>query len=131
MDAVAPHQGDLVLVKTRHSFFAYTELEPQLRNLGVHRLVVAGVTPNIGPARHSGPEALRGPQLIAEAPRVVPTGVRVISSGPLPRYMRLSYFRAFGSPSDAATGELACSCICTSTAATIFLSDRRPKAVRR
>lgn len=47
MDAVAPQQGDLVLTKTRHSFFAYTELEPLLRNLGVHRLVVAGLQTNV------------------------------------------------------------------------------------
>lgn len=47
LDAVTPQQGDLVLFKTRHSFFAYTELEPLLRNLGVHRLVVAGLQTNV------------------------------------------------------------------------------------
>lgn len=47
MDAVAPESGDLVLDKTRHSFFAYTELEPVLRNLGADRLIVCGLQTNV------------------------------------------------------------------------------------
>ncbi|WP_067834635.1 cysteine hydrolase family protein [Nocardia lijiangensis] len=47
MDAVAPQPGDLVLDKTRHSFFAYTELDPILRTLGVARLIVAGLQTNV------------------------------------------------------------------------------------
>jgi ureidoacrylate peracid hydrolase len=47
MDAVAPQAGDLVLDKTRPSFFEYTELEPLLRNLAVNRLIVAGLQTNV------------------------------------------------------------------------------------
>src|SRR5213080_3970268 len=47
MDAVAPQQGDVVLDKTRASFFDYTELDPLLHNLGVQRLVVAGLQTNV------------------------------------------------------------------------------------
>ncbi|WP_024804304.1 cysteine hydrolase family protein [Nocardia sp. BMG51109] len=47
MDAVAPRPGDLVLDKTRHSFFAYTELDPVLRSLGAQRLLVAGLQTNV------------------------------------------------------------------------------------
>lgn len=47
MDAVAPAPADLVLDKTRHSFFAYTELEPVLRALGVDRLIVCGLQTNV------------------------------------------------------------------------------------
>lgn len=47
MDAVAPHSGDVVLAKTRHSFFAWTELAPVLRSLDVRRLIVAGLQTNV------------------------------------------------------------------------------------
>ncbi|CAN5258694.1 pyrimidine utilization protein B [soil metagenome] len=47
MDAVAPQPGDIVLEKTRPSFFEYTELEPLLGNLGVRRLIVAGLQTNV------------------------------------------------------------------------------------
>ncbi len=47
MDAIAPHPGDIVLEKTRHSFFTYTELDPVLRTLGVQRLLVAGLQTNV------------------------------------------------------------------------------------
>lgn len=47
MDAVAPEPGDIVLAKTRHSFFAYTELDPILRSLGVQRVIVAGLQTNV------------------------------------------------------------------------------------
>ncbi|MFI2228911.1 cysteine hydrolase family protein [Nocardia testacea] len=47
MDAVAPEPGEPVLDKTRHSFFAYTELEPVLRTLGVDRLIVCGLQTNV------------------------------------------------------------------------------------
>ncbi|MBB5917747.1 ureidoacrylate peracid hydrolase [Nocardia transvalensis] len=47
MDAVAPQPGDIVLDKTRHSFFAYTELGPVLKSLGAHRLLVAGLQTNV------------------------------------------------------------------------------------
>ncbi|WP_306363920.1 cysteine hydrolase family protein [Nocardia sp. CC227C] len=39
--------GDLVLEKTRNSFFVYTELDPILGNLGVRRLLVAGLQTNV------------------------------------------------------------------------------------
>ncbi|MFB8003295.1 cysteine hydrolase family protein [Nocardia sp. NPDC056000] len=47
MDLVAPAPGELVLDKTRHSFFTYTELDPILRSLGVQRLLVAGLQTNV------------------------------------------------------------------------------------
>ncbi|WP_280422742.1 cysteine hydrolase family protein [Nocardia carnea] len=47
MDAVAPEPGELVLDKTRHSFFAYTELDPILRSLGAERLLVCGLQTNV------------------------------------------------------------------------------------
>ena len=47
MDALAPQPGDFVLEKTRPSFFEYTELEPLLGNLGVRRLIVAGLQTNV------------------------------------------------------------------------------------
>jgi ureidoacrylate peracid hydrolase len=47
MDAIAPAPGDLVLEKTRHSFFAYTELDPVLRSLDIQRLLVAGLQTNV------------------------------------------------------------------------------------
>jgi ureidoacrylate peracid hydrolase len=47
MDAVAPEPSDLVLDKTRHSFFAHTELEPVLRDLGADRLIVCGLQTNV------------------------------------------------------------------------------------
>jgi ureidoacrylate peracid hydrolase len=47
MDAVAPEPGDLVLDKSRSSFFEYTELEPVLHNLGITRLLVAGLQTNV------------------------------------------------------------------------------------
>ncbi|MFI1919307.1 cysteine hydrolase family protein [Nocardia sp. NPDC020380] len=47
LDAVAPRPGDLVLEKTRHNFFAYTELGPILRSMGAQRLLVAGLQTNV------------------------------------------------------------------------------------
>ncbi|MFF2555200.1 cysteine hydrolase family protein [Nocardia sp. NPDC058058] len=47
IDLVAPAAGDLVIDKTRHSFFAYTELDPILRSLGVQRLLIAGLQTNV------------------------------------------------------------------------------------
>ncbi|ONI81435.1 isochorismatase [Actinosynnema sp. ALI-1.44] len=47
IDAVAPLADDLVLDKTRASFFDYTELDPLLRNLDVRRLIVAGLQTNV------------------------------------------------------------------------------------
>jgi ureidoacrylate peracid hydrolase len=47
MDAVAPRTGDMVLDKSRASFFDYTELDPLLHNLAVNRLVVAGLQTNV------------------------------------------------------------------------------------
>ncbi|BCK54808.1 cysteine hydrolase family protein [Nocardia wallacei] len=47
MEAVAPQPNDIVLDKTRHSFFAYTELAPVLKSLGVQRLIVAGLQTNV------------------------------------------------------------------------------------
>lgn len=47
IDAVAPQPGDVVLDKTRPNFFAYTELALVLKNLGVERVLVAGLQTNI------------------------------------------------------------------------------------
>lgn len=47
IDAVAPQLGDVVLDKTRPNFFAYTELALVLKNLGVERVLVAGLQTNI------------------------------------------------------------------------------------
>ncbi|MEV6824935.1 isochorismatase family cysteine hydrolase [Amycolatopsis sp. NPDC051102] len=47
MDAVAPQPADVVLDKSRASLFDYTELDPLLHNLGVQRLVVAGLQTNV------------------------------------------------------------------------------------
>ena len=47
MDAVAPRADDVVLDKSRASFFDYTELEPLLHNLAVTRLIVAGLQTNV------------------------------------------------------------------------------------
>ncbi|MEV0688390.1 isochorismatase family cysteine hydrolase [Nocardia sp. NPDC050378] len=47
MDEVAPQAGDLVLDKTRPSFFTYTELAPLLRNMRAERLIVAGLQTNV------------------------------------------------------------------------------------
>jgi len=47
MDAVVPQPGDVVLDKSRASFFDYTELDPLLHNLGAQRLVVAGLQTNV------------------------------------------------------------------------------------
>ncbi|MEV0766964.1 cysteine hydrolase family protein [Nocardia salmonicida] len=47
MDAVAPKADDVVLPKTRHNFFAWTELGPVLRSLRVERLIFAGLQTNV------------------------------------------------------------------------------------
>jgi ureidoacrylate peracid hydrolase len=47
MDEVAPQPGDIVIDKLRPSFFEYTEFEAVLRNLGVTRLVIAGLQTNV------------------------------------------------------------------------------------
>ena len=47
LDAVAPEPGDIVLNKLRWDAFHFTELEPILRNLGVRRLIVAGLQTNV------------------------------------------------------------------------------------
>ncbi|MFI6779276.1 cysteine hydrolase family protein [Nocardia sp. NPDC050412] len=47
MDAVAPECGDVVLERTRHNFFAYTELGPILHSLTAQRLIVAGLQTNV------------------------------------------------------------------------------------
>ncbi|WP_416382364.1 cysteine hydrolase family protein [Nocardia transvalensis] len=47
MESVAPRPGDIVMEKTRHSFFTYTELDPVLRSLGAQRLIVAGLQTNV------------------------------------------------------------------------------------
>lgn len=47
MEAVAPQPGEVVMGKTRPSFFDYTELEPLLQNLAVRRLIVAGLQTNV------------------------------------------------------------------------------------
>lgn len=47
MAAVAPGPHDVVLDKPRWDAFHYTALEPILRNLGVRRLIVAGLQTNV------------------------------------------------------------------------------------
>jgi ureidoacrylate peracid hydrolase len=47
LEAVAPEPGDIVLDKLRWDAFHFTELEPILRNLGVRRLIVAGLQTNV------------------------------------------------------------------------------------
>src|SRR4051794_26648436 len=46
MDEVAPLPGDIVIDKLRWDAFHFTELEPVLRNLGVQRLIIAGLQTN-------------------------------------------------------------------------------------
>lgn len=47
VDALAPQDGEQVVDKTRYSAFYDTDLERQLRELGVDSLIVCGVTTNI------------------------------------------------------------------------------------
>ena len=47
IDALKPQPGDIVLDKTRYSAFYETDLEQQLRALGVDTVIVCGVTTNI------------------------------------------------------------------------------------
>jgi ureidoacrylate peracid hydrolase len=47
MDEVAPLPGDIVIDKLRWDAFHFTELEPILRNLGVQRLIIAGLQTNV------------------------------------------------------------------------------------
>jgi ureidoacrylate peracid hydrolase len=47
MDEVAPVTGDIVIDKRRWDAFCFTELEPILRNLGVQRLIIAGLQTNV------------------------------------------------------------------------------------
>lgn len=47
MEAVAPQPGDYVIDKGRWCSFTHTELEPMLKNLGITRLVVAGLQTNV------------------------------------------------------------------------------------
>ena len=47
MDEVAPLPGDIVIDKLRWDAFHFTELDPILRNLGVQRLIIAGLQTNV------------------------------------------------------------------------------------
>ncbi len=47
MDAVAPVEGDIVIDKLRPSLFEFTPAEVILMNLGVTRLVIAGLQTNV------------------------------------------------------------------------------------
>jgi ureidoacrylate peracid hydrolase len=47
VDELKPHAGERVVDKTRYSAFYDTDLEQQLRDLGVDTLIVCGVTTNI------------------------------------------------------------------------------------
>lgn len=47
MDEVAPQPVDIVMDKLRPSFFEFTALEAVLMNLGVTRLVIAGLQTNV------------------------------------------------------------------------------------
>lgn len=46
-DALTPQPGEVVIDKTRYTAFYDTDLEDQLRELGVDTLIVCGVTTNI------------------------------------------------------------------------------------
>lgn len=47
LDAVKPHEGDIVIEKRRWDSFFNTDLAQILRNLGARRLVVAGLQTNV------------------------------------------------------------------------------------
>ncbi len=47
VDELAPHPGDLLVVKTRYSGFAGTSLDSQLRTRGIRHLFLAGITTNV------------------------------------------------------------------------------------
>jgi ureidoacrylate peracid hydrolase len=47
MAAVAPQPGEVVLDKPSHSLFDFTGINPLLHNLGVSRLIVAGLQTNV------------------------------------------------------------------------------------
>jgi ureidoacrylate peracid hydrolase len=47
VDGLKPREGERVIDKTRYSAFYDTDLEQQLRELGVDTLIVCGVTTNI------------------------------------------------------------------------------------
>jgi ureidoacrylate peracid hydrolase len=47
VDELAPEPGDRVVDKTRYSAFYGTDLEEQLRGLGVDTVIVCGVTTNV------------------------------------------------------------------------------------
>lgn len=47
VDELAPHPGDLVIVKTRYSGFAGTTLDAQLRVRGIRYLFFAGIATNV------------------------------------------------------------------------------------
>ena len=47
VDAVAPQPGDVVLDKPSHNSFDSTGIDPLLRDLGVSRLIVAGLQTNV------------------------------------------------------------------------------------
>jgi len=47
VDELAPHPGDLVIVKTRYSGFAGTPLDAQLRASGIRHLFFTGIATNV------------------------------------------------------------------------------------
>jgi ureidoacrylate peracid hydrolase len=47
VDALAPQQGDIVVVKTRYSGFARTELDAELRARGIRFLFFTGIATNV------------------------------------------------------------------------------------
>ncbi|HXZ19010.1 MAG TPA: cysteine hydrolase [Candidatus Acidoferrales bacterium] len=47
VDELAPHAGDLVIVKTRYSGFAGTSLDAQLRARGIRHLFFTGIATNV------------------------------------------------------------------------------------
>ena len=47
VDELAPHAGDLVIVKTRYSGFAGTPLDAQLRARGIRHLFFTGIATNV------------------------------------------------------------------------------------
>lgn len=48
VSALAPHEGDIVIVKHRYSAFQRSHLEEQMRVRGRHQLIICGVYAHIG-----------------------------------------------------------------------------------
>jgi len=47
LDALTPHQGELVITKPRYDGFVGTSLDAELRSRGIRTLLMAGIASNI------------------------------------------------------------------------------------